>query len=1670
MKKFFIFSLLCLFMAFGFVPRAQAQGECTITTLPFTEGFESGSISSCFSRNPLAIMPNGNLYPMIGTHGDYSPSHTGNYHIMSYNYMYNDTAPQVPCLILPQLSSDFNMNTMVLEFWAWMNSANGYFVVGVMDDPADMSTFTPVQTILPTGTNSTYAQYTAYFSNYTGSGQYIAIKLAVSAYCMIRVDDITLDQAAMCSPVQNLAVESILGTDVTINWQPNALGTTSIYTVTLDNLTTGAQEIYTTTSDTFYTFSNLDNLTDYRAYVTVICTDNQESVADSVDFSTLSQSVDFPYFEDFEGDAAIALSPFTFSGSGANQWVYGTAAALPGADAQPGDLAHAIYISPDSGATCTYLANNNLSNAYAVFNVVFPNNDLEYHLAFDYKAEGEINTYNNPPTLFDYCSVFMLNGDATLPASGEPNGVELLRGANSPDGWTHFDVILSNVAGTAKQIVFYWYNNGWNLYGDYHFSAAVDNISVSGVACGQPDNLTATGITQTEATVNWHETGPATSWILHYHAIGDTVDNQVVVSGDTFYTISGLTANTEYEYYVVADCGNELSNPSFSATFRTDCGQITNLPYSEDFETGVYSASPDAYIACWNRLGNDPLHYAYIGTASYNAHSGSHFLDFHYTPNCYVIAVMPELDASINANELLINFYACHTNYGYATLGTLEVGVMTDKDSASTFVPVDTIDLSAATYYTYVEQMVSTVGYTGNGKYIAFRASNSDGCGFYIDDLVLEQRPDCMYPNDFTVVSVGTDSVVLSWTEMGEATTWDILYGSVGFTPDNNDVPEIVNTNPVTISGLNNHTTYDFYLRSDCGGTQSDWVGPLTVATGVYNMAQLGYDSLITCDAIICDNGGFDGDYSSNCDAMLVIYPETPGSGLQITGTCNLSEGMYNYGESHLYFHDGVGTAGALIADITGVNNNIAVAASGPITVHFTSAYYTGAGFMLNVACATCTPPSNVTASSITNNEVTLSWSGNADLYAVYMTGTATEYYTTADSSIVINGLASNADYTFQVRSLCGTDSSLLSPALLVSTTCDPITITATTPWTEDFESYTGSGNQPIQCWARPVVDNIYYSPFVYCGWAPSCHSGANSAELKGSNAMLVLPVFSNDVHELRLSFWATSTDPTSGTLEVGVMTDFNDPATFELVGTCGTPGPRGTDTTANGNYMGPFDFANVLATNGRIALRYSNSSAWESWNLDDFTVELAPDCAMPTGLTVTNITQNTATATWSAGGSETAWKLQYKAATASDWGSEISVSTTSYDITGLVPETVYQVRVKSDCGNGEESGWTTPYDFFTTPLPVVQPTVVTYAATDITQTSGTMNGAVTDPGNQTIVMRGFEYKLPGDNDYTQVVTMTGNTMTYTLTGLAPNTCVLYRAFAMTVGVFTYGDTMTFCTLGTTPMPCDAPTNLAVGSITQTSAVASWTAGGSETAWNVHYKTASSTDWTPATVTTTTFTMNGLTPNTPYQVRVQADCGNGSTSPWTEAVSFTTLPEDTPEPCDVPTNVAVVETQDESISLSWDANANVSSWNVRYRLEGTTSWSYATTNTNAITLTSLAVMVVYEIQVQADCGDGNTSDWSDTVTGYTLTPAVSEYLDGQVTLYPNPAKEYVDIRVDGDVNVTMMDVYDIYGKLVNTVAVVDNPTRINVSGLADGMYFVRVTTEQGTVTKTFVKR
>ena len=78
-----------------------------------------------------------------------------------------------------------------------------------------------------------------------------------------------------------------------------------------------------------------------------------------------------------------------------------------------------------------------------------------------------------------------------------------------------------------------------------------------------------------------------------------------------------------------------------------------------------------------------------------------------------------------------------------------------------------------------------------------------------------------------------------------------------------------------------------------------------------------------------------------------------------------------------------------------------------------------------------------------------------------------------------------------------------------------------------------------------------------------------------------------------------------------------------------------------------------------------------------------------------------------------------------------------------------------------------------------------------------------------------------------------------------------------------------------------------------------------------------------------------------------------------------------------------------------------------------------------------------------------------------------------IEVYPNPTKDYVNVEcTTNNVQCSGIEVVDVYGKVVRTVVGANNysPTQINVSGLAAGMYFVRVTTDRGAVTKPFVKR
>lgn len=277
------------------------------------------------------------------------------------------------------------------------------------------------------------------------------------------------------------------------------------------------------------------------------------------------------------------------------------------------------------------------------------------------------------------------------------------------------------------------------------------------------------------------------------------------------------------------------------------------------------------------------------------------------------------------------------------------------------------------------------------------------------------------------------------------------------------------------------------------------------------------------------------------------------------------------------------------------------------------------------------------------------------------------------------------------------------------------------------------------------------------------------------------------------------------------------------------------------------------------------------------------------------------------------------------------------------------------------------------------------------------------------------------------------------------------------------------------PRICDAPTNLTAYSVMQTTASISWTTNGSETEWNLQYKEAAASSWSNSVVVQSTpnHNLTGLTANTAYHVRVQSVCDTDLTSEWSTA-TFTTLEEVIePDTCDAPTNLQVVGLTPYTATLTWTQVDDAAlSWIVQYRQSGATSWLSVPAPISTITLTGLSDSTTYEARVVANCVSGVASYPSETITFTTLHDGISNYtLSNAVTLYPNPTPDRVTVTAETQYvqSLRVVELYDAFGKRLSTLDPDGNSVVVDLSGYASGVYFIRVSTEKGTVTKRIVK-
>jgi len=780
--------------------------------LPYSYGFEdltvtgSGSpIHPCWDRGYWNGSLNVRSYPYTST-----TNHTGSRSL----YFYGSGSSIRSWVCLPEFEDSINM--LQLDFWARSSSTSysGEIKVGVMTDPADFTTFQTVYTASTDGSTN-WNHFDIPLVAAPGSGRLtFMVEGGSSNTNYMYLDDITVQEIPACPHVMNIRMDSMSVDWANISW--TEMGTASNWVIEYDTVDfvpgTYTASFSAIAYDTTYLLSGLDTGTTYYLYLRADCGGDTSTFQQYVFTTLVGLPATVPYLCSFEGSGTNGW--VLNNGTQTNQWHVGSAVSNGGSQS--------LYISNDNGLNNSYTTSS-ISYVFAERNFNLPDTG-EYVYSFDWRTVGESS--------YDFIRAALVPANVELTPgsySGFDNGSSVPSGSIALDGggrlnqqsnWQSQSGTFHLTTPGAYKWVFMWRNDG---SAGTQPPAAIDNVQLAFNSCPMPTNLTVSDVTSNSATISWTPGGNESEWV-----VGDGVNENNTTS--TTYTFTGLSAMTHYAFSVRAVCGGGDTSIAAITSARTACGYIT-LPFAENFDNTAGTTSTSASVnnlpECWNHYnaGTNSSYSGYpiVYNSSTYAHSGTNSMRWYsyVTAGSYEdqYAILPPVDSNIYPiSSLALNFWMRANTTSYNSYCV--VGVMTDSSDVTSFNPVETVYTNSSTTYNFHEILFDE--YTGNHGRIAIRFPRpTSGYNYgYIDDIRLEVAPDCPRVTDIIARNFTNTSVDLSWTENGDASSWDIEYGPHGFTPGSG-TSESVFSLPHTINSLTPNTQYDVYVTPSCYGTSA---------------------------------------------------------------------------------------------------------------------------------------------------------------------------------------------------------------------------------------------------------------------------------------------------------------------------------------------------------------------------------------------------------------------------------------------------------------------------------------------------------------------------------------------------------------------------------------------------------------------------------------------------------------------------------------------------------------------------------------------------------------------------------------------------------------------------------------------------------------------------------
>ncbi len=868
-------------------------------------------------------------------------------------------------------------------------------------------------------------------------------------------------------------------------------------------------------------------------------------------------------------------------------------------------------------------------------------------------------------------------------------------------------------------------------------------------------------------------------------------------------------------------------------------------------------------------------------------------------------------------------------------------------------------------------------------------------------------QPLCPEPTMLVATNVTDIAALIGWTENGTSTMWNVEYGPSGFTPGMGTTVA-ASTNPLMVSGLTASTGYDFYVQADCGASGTSIVtGPITVVTQcppltapILEDFEAAAGSVPTCwrnfgnetwefntfDGHV-GNAGATGDHTTGSGYFANIEDSTPdnlGTTLQtplvdISGLANPVLSFWllsdNEGFSNVDFSVNIWDGTMWVPNVFTSNTNTGGWAEvvipltgyvGPVMATFVGDEVVAGDFYDDVAiddiefkeAPTCPTPSGLMATNITGTSADLNWTenGTASMWNIeyglagFAQGAGTTVAVAAPSPYNLTGLTPVTAYDFYVQADCGANglSAWAGPSSF-TTPC----MAFTPAYLEDFTTFAPA------CWDEANSGDPTIGPMAI-GTGEWIADGFGSVGTTGA-ARINLYNLGTEDWLLSPQFDLSVPGPWELVFDIA-LTEFNNTNPTTLGSDDEVQLLVSTDGGATWVNMMTWNASTPISNTGDQIIfplaAYTGTTQFAFWGwegtvddpedndffVDNFQIRMPPACTNVTNLTVTNVLDTEALLSWTGGGSESLWNLEYGPIGFTPGSGTMvnGLTTTTYQLTGLMPATGYDYYVVSDCnpGLGNAIG---PVTFVTQCAALMAPYFEDFEAaagavptcwrnfgngeTWIFATSGGHVGNAGATGDHTTGSGYFAYV--DDSNPPQGIGTTLQTPLVDVTSLA------------------------------NPVLCFWVLSDNEGNTNVDFSVNVWDGA----AWvpNVYTSNTNTGGWLQVTIPLSSLTITG-----PVMATFVVDETNGTDFYDDLAIDDVAFKE--APPCPAPSALTATNITETSADLSWTSTETL--WNVEYGVSGFAkgTGTGVSTTTNPHALTGLTPGTTYDYYVQTDCG------------------------------------------------------------------------------------------------------